>query len=114
MILKPVTKIEEARLAIDQEVRFLVRNRRNKLLGLWAAAKLGLGGEEADRYARQVVQTGVTTPHDPALIDHIVADADARGISLAAEAATREMERLEGVARLEFGQGQPKSPQVAA
>jgi hypothetical protein len=45
----------EQQFAHDEELRFKATARRNKLLGLWAAEKLGLAGAEADSYALSVV-----------------------------------------------------------
>jgi len=45
----------ERKFALDQELSFKAEARRNKLLGLWAAAQLGLSGDEAKAYAREVV-----------------------------------------------------------
>ena len=46
----------ERKFAHDEELRFKAEARRNKLLGLWAAEKLGLTGADADAYAKTVVQ----------------------------------------------------------
>ena len=46
----------EAKFAHDAEMQFKAEARRNKLLGLWAAEKLGKTGEEAEAYAREVVK----------------------------------------------------------
>ncbi len=48
-------KAYEAKWAHDEELRFKVMARRNKLLGLWAAAQRGISGAEADTYAKAVV-----------------------------------------------------------
>ena len=45
----------EKQFAVDEELRFKATARRNKLLGLWAAQKLGLSGTEAEEYAKAVV-----------------------------------------------------------
>jgi hypothetical protein len=45
----------EAKWAHDEDLRFKVMNRRNKLLGLWAAGETGKTGESADAYAKTVV-----------------------------------------------------------
>jgi hypothetical protein len=45
----------EARFKHDQELQFKVTARRNRLLGLWAAGRIGLEGEAAQAYAREVV-----------------------------------------------------------
>ncbi len=45
----------EAKFAHDEEMQFKAQARCNKLLGLWAAEKLGKSGEEAEAYAKTVV-----------------------------------------------------------
>jgi hypothetical protein len=45
----------EKKFAHDEELRFKATARRNKLLGLWAAEKLGKSGPDADAYAKEVV-----------------------------------------------------------
>src|SRR6202035_1856413 len=45
----------EKKFALDEELKFKAEARRNKLLGLWAAAKLGIAGDAANAYAREVV-----------------------------------------------------------
>ena len=45
----------ESKFAHDEELRFKALARRNKLLGLWAAEKLGKTGDDADAYASEVV-----------------------------------------------------------
>ena len=45
----------EKKFAIDEELKFKADARRNKLLGLWAAERLGLSGEVANAYAKEVV-----------------------------------------------------------
>jgi hypothetical protein len=45
----------EKKFALDEELQFKANARRNKLLGLWAAKKLGLAGAEAEAFAKEVV-----------------------------------------------------------
>jgi hypothetical protein len=45
----------EKKFAHDEELKFKAEARRNKLIGLWAAGKLGLSGADADAYAKEVV-----------------------------------------------------------
>ncbi|WP_299636162.1 DUF1476 domain-containing protein [uncultured Ruegeria sp.] len=45
----------EAKFAHDEEMQFKAQARCNKLLGLWAAEKLGKTGADAEEYARTVV-----------------------------------------------------------
>lgn len=46
----------EAKFAHDSEMQFRAEARRNKLLGLWAAEKLGKSGDDAASYAAEVVK----------------------------------------------------------
>jgi hypothetical protein len=46
----------EAKFAHDAEMQFKAEARRNRLLGLWAAEKLGKSGADAEAYAREVVK----------------------------------------------------------
>ena len=45
----------EKQFVVDEELKFKAEARRNHLLGLWAAAKLGLSGEAAASYWREIV-----------------------------------------------------------
>jgi hypothetical protein len=46
----------EKQFAHDEELRFKATARRNKLLGLWIAERLGKAGPEAEAYAKSIVQ----------------------------------------------------------
>ena len=52
----------EARFANDAEARFRAEARRDKIVGRWAAAKLGHTGGAADDYARTVVKADMEEP----------------------------------------------------
>ena len=45
----------EKKFAHDEELRFKAHARRNRMLGMWAAEKLGLSGDAAGVYAKDVV-----------------------------------------------------------
>jgi hypothetical protein len=49
----------EKQFAHDEELKFKAIARRNKLFGLWAAQKLGLAGDDAEAYGKEVVLAGV-------------------------------------------------------
>ena len=68
----------EQQFAHDEELKFKATARRNKLLGLWAAAKLGLTGAEADSYALSVVMADLEDNHDVA--QKVRKDFDAKGV----------------------------------
>jgi hypothetical protein len=57
----------ETRVALDEELKFKARARRNKLLGLWAASEMGLDSEAADAYATSLVADNVGKDDDEAL-----------------------------------------------
>ena len=62
----------EAEFKRNQELRFRVTARRNRLFGLWAAARLGLPpGEEADTYAKEVVAADFEAPGDDDVIGKV-------------------------------------------
>ena len=54
----------ERKFVFDEELRFKATARRNKLLGLWAAEKLGKSGADADAYAREVVVSDIEEAGD--------------------------------------------------
>ena len=74
-------KAFENKWAHDEELRFRVTSRRNKLLGLWAAGEMGLKGAEAEEYAKTVVQAEVSKDGDEAVFKKIRTDLDARKIA---------------------------------
>ena len=89
---------EEARFALDQELRFKANARRNKLLGLWAAGQLGLSGAEADAYAIEVVKADFEAPGDEDVFRKVRGDFDAKGVALTDHQLHRQMEELMAVA----------------
>ena len=68
----------EARFKHDEELKFKVTARRNRLLGLWAAGRMGLTGEAADAYAGEVVETELKGG-DPKVLEKVCADLNAKG-----------------------------------
>ncbi len=70
-------KAFENKFAHDQEMRFKAMARRNKLLGLWAAEKLGKSGAEADEYAKSVVLADFEEPGDEDVFRKVRGDLDA-------------------------------------
>jgi hypothetical protein len=64
----------ESKFAHDEELRFKATARRNKLLGLWAAEKLGKTGAEADAYAKSVVMADFEEAGDEDVVRKVVAD----------------------------------------
>lgn len=87
-------KSYEAKYKLDEEQRFKAHSRRNKLAGLWAAAKLGLVGAAAADYARQVVTAEMDTPVPNAVAAKLLRDLQAKGIAVTPAEIKRELDRL--------------------
>lgn len=71
----------EKKFALDEEQKFKAVARRNKLLGLWAAGKLGLSGAEAETYAKEVVMADFEEAGDDDVLRKIQKDFEAKGVS---------------------------------
>jgi hypothetical protein len=88
----------ESKWAHDEELRFKIMARRNKLLGLWAAGEMGLDGAVADAYAREVVQADFEEAGDEDVFRKIRKDLDAKDIKHSDHIIRRKMEELLTVA----------------
>ncbi len=84
----------ERKFAHDSEVEFKAMARRNKLLGLWAAEKMGLSGAGAEDYAKSVVKADFQEAGDEDVFRKIRADLDAKGVPVSDHQIRREMEDL--------------------
>ena len=71
----------EKKFAHDEELRFKAMARRNKLLGLWAAEKLGKSGPDADAYAKEVVLADFEEAGDNDVVRKVVKDLQGKGVS---------------------------------
>lgn len=69
----------EKKHAHDEELAFKAVARRNKLLGLWVAEQLGLTGDAADAYAKEVVASDFEEAGDADVIRKVHADLKAKG-----------------------------------
>lgn len=72
----------ERKFVFDEELRFKAMARRNRLLGHWAAEKLGKTGTEADDYAKQVIHADFHEAGDDDVFRKVKADLEAGGISV--------------------------------
>jgi hypothetical protein len=88
----------ERKFAFDEELRFKAMARRNRMLGLWAAEKLGKSGAEADEYARAVVNSDFQEAGDNDVFRKIRADFDAAGVDQSDHQIRREMDSLLAIA----------------
>lgn len=84
----------ENKFARDEELRFKATARRNKLLGLWAAEKLGRTGDEAEAYAREVVRADFEEAGDHDVFRKVRRDFDAAGVEQSDHQIRRTMDEL--------------------
>lgn len=89
----------EARFMREQEVQFRIHARRDKLLGHWAAARMGMTDAEADAYAIELLSDDIEHPGDRDIVAKIIHDMARHGIPIQESEIRVELERLEGVAR---------------
>jgi hypothetical protein len=73
-------RAEEAKFAHDEEMQFRVHARRNRLLGAWAAEKMGLSAVEAEAYAKSVVQADFEESGDEDVVRKLIGDLTSAGI----------------------------------
>lgn len=88
----------EAKQKLDDELDFKATSRRNKLVGLWAAEKMGITGADADAYAKTVVISDLDEPGDEDVIRKVMADFSERGISVSEDDLRKELDKQMQVA----------------
>ena len=88
----------EKQFAHDEELKFKANARRNKLLGLWAAEKLGLTGPAAEAYAKEVVIADLEEAGDDDVFRKLRKDFDAKGVNQSDHQIRRTMDELLGKA----------------
>jgi hypothetical protein len=108
-IFKDREKSQEAKYKHDEELRFKAQSRRDKLLGLWVAEKIGLEGEKAEAYAREVVLANFQEPGDADIVRKVLADLKAHDITMTEDRIYQELERLFAVALEQVSGDYPKA-----
>ena len=95
----------EKKFAHDEELRFKATARRNKLLGLWAAQKLGMSGADADAYAKEVVQADFEEAGEDDVFRKVRKDLDAKGAAASDQEIRTQMVQLmaQAVQQIEAG-----------
>ena len=84
----------EKKFALDEEQKFKAEARRNKLLGLWVAEKLGLPGDAANTYAREVVAAEFGEGGHADVIRKVTADLAAKGAAITEAQIRMKMDEL--------------------
>lgn len=75
-------RAEEAKFAHDEEMHFRVHARRNRLLGMWAAERMGLSAVEAEGYAKGVVQADFEESGDEDVVRKLLGDLVSAGLDV--------------------------------
>jgi len=94
----------ESKWAHDEELRFRVFARRNKLLGVWAAGELGLNGEAVDAYSKEVVAADFQRAGDEDVFEKVRDDFKAKGIGVSDHMLRVKMEELIQTAKSQIEQ----------
>ena len=84
----------EKKFAHDEELRFKATARRNRLLGQWAAEKMGISGDEAAAYAKEVVMADFEEAGDDDVFRKVRKDFDAKGVEASDHQIRRTMIEL--------------------
>lgn len=84
----------EAKYQRDQETLFRITSRRNRLLGLWAAQKVGMPDNQALDYAKEVVLADFEEPGDDDVVRKVLGDFKERGLEMDEKSLRKEMIRL--------------------
>ena len=84
----------ERKFAFDEELRFKATARRNKMLGLWAAEKLGKSGDEAEAYAKEVIISDIEEAGDHDVFRKVRKDFDDAGVQQSEHQIRRTMDEL--------------------
>ncbi|KAB2851673.1 MAG: DUF1476 domain-containing protein [Hyphomicrobiaceae bacterium] len=84
----------ESKFAKDQELKFKSEARRNKLLGAWAASKLGLTGTAAEDYIKSVVRSDLQAPGSEDVFQKLKNDFAAKGVALSDHQIRRTMDEM--------------------
>lgn len=75
-------RAEEAKFAHDEEMHFRIHARRNRLLGQWAAERMGLSPVEAEAYAKSVVQADFEEAGDEDVVRKLLGDLVSAGLDI--------------------------------
>jgi hypothetical protein len=91
--------------AFSEEIQFKITARRNKLLGQWAAAELGLSGPEAEDYAKTVVTADMKEPGEEDVFRKVQTDFKTKGVAVPDDTLRRKMHELRRQVREELEAG---------
>jgi len=84
----------EAKFKMDQETEFKVDARRNKLLGLWLAEKLGLPDSEHEAYSKEVVLSDLEEPGHEDVMRKVMKDIEDKGANVTEAEVRQKLDEL--------------------
>jgi hypothetical protein len=93
----------EKKFALDEEAKFKAEARRNRLLGLWAAEKLGISGDAATVYAKEAVAGAFAQGGEKAVVARVAADLSPKGVTEDAVRAQMSELMLHAIAQVKAG-----------
>ncbi|MEO7564669.1 MAG: DUF1476 domain-containing protein [Sphingomicrobium sp.] len=89
----------ESKFAHDEEMKFRIIARRNRLLGEWAARQMGLSEAESASYAKDVVRADFEEAGDQDVVRKVLGDLTTAGVDSSEEAVTEALRNKEIDAR---------------
>ena len=95
----------EKKFAHDEEQKFKAEARRDKLLGLWVAEKLGLSGDAAADYAKTVVAADFEEAGDGDVLRKVMGDLTAKGLAITEQQIRVKMDELMATAVMQVKAG---------
>ncbi|OLY42755.1 DUF1476 domain-containing protein [Bartonella apis] len=84
----------EQKYMIDEELRFKANALSNRMIGLWAADRLGKTGEAANEYAKEVVNASFQRSNEEAVVQKIVHDFHASNVEIDESKLRNKMAQL--------------------
>ena len=95
----------EKKFALDEEQKFKAEARRNRLLGLWAAEQLGITGDAATAYAKEVVAADFEEAGDTDVLRKVAGDFKAKGLAITEAQIRAKMDELMATAAAQVKAG---------
>ena len=95
----------EKKFALDADQKFKAEARRNRLLGLWAAEKLGISGDAATAYAKEVVASDFEESGDSDVLRKVLGDLTAKGVAITEPELRVKMDELMATAVMQVKSG---------
>jgi len=95
----------EKKFAMDADQKFKAEARRNRLLGMWAAEKLGLTGDAVATYAKEVVASDFEESGDADVVRKVLGDLTAKGVAMTEPELRVKMDELMATAVMQVKAG---------